>query len=61
MEIPIQKAAMDLGILPGTSIKFYRNGLTGGLTAFHVRGTVLALRSEQTQMISICDRKQDKA
>lgn len=55
-----RRRLMDLGILPGTSIKFYRNGLTGGLTAFHVRGTVLALRSEQTQMISICDRKQDE-
>lgn len=52
-----RRRLMDLGILPETSIKFHRYGLTGGLTAYHVRGTVLALRSEQARMISICDRK----
>lgn len=52
-----RRRLMDLGILPETSIKFHRYGLTGGLTSYHVRGTVLALRSEQARMISIIDRK----
>jgi DtxR family Mn-dependent transcriptional regulator len=52
-----RRRLMDLGILPDTSIKFHKYGLTGGLTAFYVRGTVLALRFEQARMISICDRK----
>jgi DtxR family transcriptional regulator, Mn-dependent transcriptional regulator len=52
-----RRRLMDLGILPGTSIEFCRNGLTGGLTAFHARGTILALRTEQSRMISVRDRE----
>lgn len=52
-----RRRLMDLGIIPQTEIRFYENGLTGGLKAFYVKGTVLALRNEQIQMISICDRK----
>jgi DtxR family Mn-dependent transcriptional regulator len=56
-----RRRLMDLGILPDTSIEFHEHGLTGGLTAFHVRGTILALRFEQARMISICDRKKVEA
>jgi Fe2+ transport system protein FeoA len=48
---------MDLGILPGTRIKHERRGLSGGLTSFRVRGTQIALRDEQAEMIAICDRE----
>jgi DtxR family Mn-dependent transcriptional regulator len=48
-----RRRIMDLGIVPGTRVAFERNGLTGGLTAFNVRGTVVALRQEQTDMISV--------
>lgn len=48
-----RRRLMDLGIVPGTRIAFERHGLSGGLTAYLVRGTLVALREEQTEMISI--------
>lgn len=52
-----RRRLMDLGLVPKTEIQFYQDGLFGGLKAFTVRGTVLALRDEQVRMISITDRK----
>ena len=52
-----RRRLMDLGILPGTRIEYDRLGLTGGLTAYRVRGTVIALREEQAAMISIHNRE----
>lgn len=46
-----RRRLMDLGIVPGTRIEFERRGLTGGLSAFRVRGTLVALREEQAAMI----------
>jgi DtxR family Mn-dependent transcriptional regulator len=48
-----RRRLMDLGLVPGTRIEFERRGLTGGLSAYRVRGTLIALREEQTSMISI--------
>jgi Fe2+ transport system protein FeoA len=48
---------MDLGVVPGTRIEFDNTGLTGGLVSYRVRGTVIALRREQTDMISIHNRE----
>jgi DtxR family Mn-dependent transcriptional regulator len=48
-----RRRLMDMGIVPGTEISFERRGLTGGLCAYRVRGTVIALREEQTDMIAI--------
>lgn len=48
-----RRRLMDLGVVPGTPIEFERRGLTGGLSAYRVRGTVVALREEQTAMISV--------
>lgn len=56
-----RRRLLDLGIVPNTTIEYYKNGLTGGLKAFSVRGTVLALRNEQIRMISISGRKRDKS
>jgi Fe2+ transport system protein FeoA len=39
--------------LPGTRVEYDRRGLTGGLTSYRVRGTVVALREEQADMIAI--------
>jgi Fe2+ transport system protein FeoA len=44
---------MDLGIVPGTQVAFERRGLTGGLSAYRVRGTSIALREEQARMIAV--------
>jgi DtxR family Mn-dependent transcriptional regulator len=48
-----RRRLMDLGVVPGTHIAFERRGLTGGLAAYRVRDTVVALREEQTAMILI--------
>jgi DtxR family Mn-dependent transcriptional regulator len=52
-----RRRLMDLGILPGTRIEYDRLGLTGGLTSYRVRSTVIALREEQAEMISIHNRE----
>ena len=44
---------MDLGIVPGTVIEFERRGLTGGLSAYRVRGTVIGLREGQAEMVAV--------
>jgi DtxR family Mn-dependent transcriptional regulator len=48
-----RRRLMDLGIVPGTRIEFERPGLTGGLSAYRLRGTLIALRREQTDMITV--------
>lgn len=48
-----RRRLMDLGIIPGTRITFERPGMTGGLSAFNVRGTTIALREEQARMIAV--------
>ena len=48
-----RRRLMDLGIVPGTHIEFERRGLTGGLSAYRVRDTLVALREEQAGMIAI--------
>ncbi len=48
-----RRRLMDLGILPGTRIELEREGLSGGLRAYRVRGTVIGLRDEQAGMIGI--------
>jgi len=48
-----RRRLMDLGLVPGTRIRFERRGLAGGLSAYRVRGAVLAFREEQTRMIGI--------
>lgn len=48
-----RRRLMDMGIVPGTTIEFERHGLTGGLCAYRVRGTVVALRAEQATMIAV--------
>jgi DtxR family Mn-dependent transcriptional regulator len=48
-----RRRLMDLGIVPGTQVAFERRGLTGGLSAYRVRGTSIALREEQARMIAV--------
>jgi DtxR family Mn-dependent transcriptional regulator len=44
---------MDLGILPGTAIEAEMASPSGDPTAYRVRGTLIALRQEQADMINI--------
>jgi DtxR family Mn-dependent transcriptional regulator len=48
-----RRRLMDLGIVRGTRVTFERHGLTGGLRAYRVRGTVVALREEQAGVVRI--------
>jgi ferrous iron transport protein A len=44
---------MDLGILPGTRIEVEMRSPLGDPTAYRVRGSVIAMRSEQASQIEI--------
>ncbi|HEU4364467.1 MAG TPA: metal-dependent transcriptional regulator [Candidatus Krumholzibacteria bacterium] len=48
-----RRRLMDLGIVPGTRVMYERRGLTGGLSAYRVRGTLIALREEQARLIGV--------
>ncbi len=48
-----RRRLMDLGVVPGTRVALERRGLTGGLSAYKVRGTVIGLREEQARMIGV--------
>jgi Fe2+ transport system protein FeoA len=44
---------MDLGFCPGTEIERALDAPFGGTIAFRVRGTVIALRDDQTDQIEV--------
>ncbi|HEX5133347.1 MAG TPA: metal-dependent transcriptional regulator [Candidatus Krumholzibacteria bacterium] len=48
-----RRRLMDLGIVAGTRVMYERPGLTGGLCAYRVRDTLIALREEQASMIGV--------
>lgn len=50
---PERRRMMDMGILPGTSIRVELNGPVGDPKAYRVRGAMIALRAEQARQISI--------
>lgn len=49
----IKRRLFDLGIIPGTFIKNIQNSPLGDPTAFLVRGTVIAIRKEDTKKIVV--------
>ncbi len=51
-----RRRLMDLGVVPGTRVALERRGLTGGLSAYQVRGTIIGLRQEQARMIAVQKR-----
>jgi DtxR family transcriptional regulator, Mn-dependent transcriptional regulator len=48
-----RRRLMDLGVVPGTRVTLERRGLTGGLSAYKIRDTVIGLREEQARLIGI--------
>jgi DtxR family Mn-dependent transcriptional regulator len=54
-----RRRLMDLGVVPGTRVTFERPGLTGGLSAYRIRDTVIGLREEQARLIAV--RRDDEA
>jgi len=49
----MRRRIMDLGIVPGTRVVLERSAAGGGLCAYRVRGTTVALRDEQAREIAI--------
>ncbi|AGA70074.1 Fe2+ transport system protein A [Desulfitobacterium dichloroeliminans LMG P-21439] len=48
-----RRRLLDLGIVPGTSLKCLGSAPAGDPIAYLVRGTVIALRSEDAQAIRV--------
>jgi DtxR family Mn-dependent transcriptional regulator len=48
-----RRRMMDLGILPGTTIKAEMNSPSGDPTAYRIRGALIALREQQANMVRI--------
>lgn len=49
----IRRRVLDLGIVPGTSLKCIGSAPAGDPIAYLVRGTVIALRSEDAKSIRV--------
>lgn len=50
---PERRRLMDLGLLPGTPIHMEMESPTGDLTAYRIRGALIALRASQTDLIQV--------
>ncbi|MFI5359549.1 MAG: ferrous iron transport protein A [Halanaerobiales bacterium] len=48
-----RRRLLDLGFIPGTKIKALRKSPLGEPVAYLVKGTVLALRKEEAELIEI--------
>lgn len=49
----IRRRILDLGLIPGTTVKCIRRGPSGDPTAYTVRGTIIALRKEDASLITV--------
>jgi len=49
----LRRRILDLGIVPGTLIRCIRRGPSGDPTAYLVRETLIALRSEEAAQILV--------
>lgn len=48
-----RRRLLDLGLIPNTILKAVRQSPSGDPTAYNIRGTILALRSEETDLIEV--------
>jgi ferrous iron transport protein A len=48
-----RRRLLDLGLIPGTIVEVKRRSPSGDPTAYLIRGTVLALRHEETDYIKV--------
>lgn len=48
-----RRRLLDLGLIPGTTIVAKRKSPSGDPIAYLIRGTVLALRKEETNLIEV--------
>lgn len=49
----LRNRMLDLGILPGTKIMVRRKSPLGDPIAYEIRETIIALRSEETDLIEV--------
>ena len=56
-----RRRLMDLGILPGVVIEAVMRSAGGDPTAYQIRGTLIALRQEQSRWIQVCRNTQEVA
>ena len=48
-----RRRLLDLGLIPGTTVKAKWKSPAGDPIAFLIKGTILALRSEETKLVQI--------
>ncbi len=48
-----RRRLLDLGLIPGTTVVAKRKSPSGDPIAFLIRGTVLALRKEETGLVEV--------
>ncbi|NLO82190.1 MAG: ferrous iron transport protein A [Clostridiales bacterium] len=49
----VRRRMMDLGLVPGTEIEAVLRSPSGDPTAYHIRGAVIAFRSEEASKILV--------
>lgn len=50
---PTRRRLLDLGLIPATKIEAVRRSPAGDPVAYKVRGAIIALRSEESRLISV--------
>ncbi|NLM96654.1 MAG: ferrous iron transport protein A [Halanaerobiaceae bacterium] len=48
-----RRRLLDLGLIPGTTVMAKRKSPSGAPIAYLIRGTILALRKEETDLVEI--------
>jgi ferrous iron transport protein A len=48
-----RRRLLDLGLIPGTTVEAKRKSPSGNPIAYLIRGTVLALRKEETNLVKV--------
>lgn len=48
-----RRRMLDLGLILGTEVEALQRSPSGDPTAFHIRGTVIALRSDESKNIMV--------
>ncbi|QTL97111.1 ferrous iron transport protein A [Iocasia frigidifontis] len=48
-----RRRLLDLGLIPGTTVVAKRKSPSGDPIAYLIRGTVLALRKEETDLVKV--------
>jgi len=50
---PMRRRLLDLGMTPATPIEAVRRSPAGDPVAYKVRGTIIALRAEESRLITV--------